>query len=92
MHVYAQLSMITDGSVARANAEIGGHALTSMSAHFCCLSASSAPRRPHAARAEAAAPLLASDGLPVREHLAETPGADVKNEPPDRDVLRDPWM
>jgi hypothetical protein len=32
VHVYAQLSMIADGSVARANAEIGGHALTSMSA------------------------------------------------------------
>lgn len=37
VHVYAQLSMITDGFVARAKAEIGGHALTSMSAHFCCV-------------------------------------------------------
>lgn len=31
-HVYAQLSMITDGSMARAGAEIGGRALTSMNA------------------------------------------------------------
>jgi hypothetical protein len=52
------------------------------------LSASAA--RP--ARAEAAAPYLTSDGLPVREHFAEPPRADVKNEPPDRNVLRDPRM
>jgi hypothetical protein len=37
------------------------------------------PRRGRGAR-------LAGDGLPVREHFAEPPGADVKNEPPDWDV------
>ena len=35
---------------------------------------------------------LTSDGLPVREHFAEPPGADVIHEPPDRNVRRDPWM
>ena len=35
---------------------------------------------------------LTSDGLPVREHFAEPPGADVKNEPSDRNVRRDPWV
>jgi hypothetical protein len=56
------------------------------------LSANSAPTRPRAARAGAAPPLLASEGLPVREHLAEPPGADVIDEPPDRNLRRDPWM
>jgi hypothetical protein len=51
-----------------------------------------APRRPRAAHAEAVTPRLASGGLPVREHLAEPPGADVIDEPPDWDLRRDPWM
>jgi Replication initiator protein, pSAM2 len=33
---------------------------------------------------------LTSGSLPVREHFAEPPGADVVHEPPDRDLLRDP--
>jgi hypothetical protein len=37
-----------------------------------------------------AAAWLAGDGRRVREHLGEPPGADVKDEPPDRDVRRDP--
>jgi len=40
--------------------------------------------------AEAATPLLAGDGPLVREHFAEPPGADVVDEPPDRNVRRDP--
>ena len=56
------------------------------------LSASSTPRRPRAARAEAPPPLLISGCLPVREHFAEPPGVDVIDEPPDWNLLRDPWV
>lgn len=35
---------------------------------------------------------LGGDGLPVREHFAEAPGVDVIDEPPDRNLLRDPWV
>ena len=35
---------------------------------------------------------LVGDGLPVREHFAEPTGVDVVDEPPDRNVLRDPWV
>src|ERR1700761_4549884 len=54
------------------------------------------PRRKAPAWAASVAPaegygvLLRSGGLRFRGHFTETAGADVENEPPDRDVLRDP--
>ena len=53
--------------------------------------AASGVRRPMQ-RPEVETPSLTGDGLVVREHFAEPPGADVKDEPPDWNVIRDPWM